>query len=54
MELDYCICFAEVYPGQLKLVIYHEEDLKRQFYAEMTRLEGWSVRQLAEHGQKCG
>lgn len=61
-QLDYCIRFADVCPtpeiahtlcakltwSHLKLIIYHDDDLKRQFYIEMCALEGWSVRQLAE------
>lgn len=64
-QLDYCVRFAEVCPdleiahtvcaklswSHLKLIIYHEDDLKRQFYTEMCQLENWSVRQLAERTQ---
>jgi predicted nuclease of restriction endonuclease-like (RecB) superfamily len=52
--------FAEVFPDEkilhtvcaklswshFRLIIYLEDDLKRDFYAEMCRLEGWSVRTL--------
>lgn len=64
-QLDYCIRFAEVCPdleiahtvcaklswSHLKLIIYHDDDLKRMFYTEMCQLENWSVRQLAERTQ---
>ncbi|OGP88607.1 MAG: hypothetical protein A2157_04580 [Deltaproteobacteria bacterium RBG_16_47_11] len=52
--------FAEVFQGEkilhtlcaklswshFRLIIYLDDDLKRDFYAEMCRLEGWSVRTL--------
>jgi len=52
--------FAEVLPGEkilhtlcaklswshFRLIIYLDDDLKRDFYAEMCRTEGWSVRTL--------
>ena len=52
--------FAEVFPdpkiahtvcaqlswSKLRLIIYLEDDLKRDFYAELCRLEGWNVRVL--------
>lgn len=52
--------FAEVFPDQkifytlcrklswshFRLIVYLEDDLKRDFYAEMCRLERWSVRTL--------
>ena len=52
--------FAEVFPDEkilhtlcaklswshFRLIIYLDDDLKRDFYAEMCRLEGWSVRTL--------
>jgi predicted nuclease of restriction endonuclease-like (RecB) superfamily len=52
--------FAEVFPDEkilhtlcaklswshFRLIIYLEDDLKRDFYTEMCRLEGWSVRTL--------
>ena len=52
--------FAEVFPEEkilhtlcaklswshFRLIIYLDDDLKRDFYAEMCRIEGWSVRTL--------
>jgi len=52
--------FAEVFPDEkilhtlcaklswshFRLVIYLDDDLKRDFYTEMCRIEGWSVRTL--------
>jgi hypothetical protein len=52
--------FAEVFPNEktlhtlcaklswshFRLIIYLDDDLKRDFYAEMCRTEGWSVRTL--------
>jgi len=32
--------------SHFRLIIYLDEDLKRDFYAEMCRIEGWSVRTL--------
>ena len=32
--------------SHFRLIIYLEDDLKRDFYAEMCRIEGWSVRTL--------
>lgn len=32
--------------SNFRLIIYLDDDLKRDFYAEMCRLEGWSVRTL--------
>jgi predicted nuclease of restriction endonuclease-like (RecB) superfamily len=32
--------------SHFRLIIYLDDDLKRDFYAEMCRLEGWSVRTL--------
>jgi len=32
--------------SHIRLIIYLDDDLKRDFYAEMCRLEGWSVRTL--------
>lgn len=56
------IRFAEVYPDpeilhalsaklswtHLRQIIYIDDSLKRDFYAEMCRLEGWSTRVLQE------
>jgi hypothetical protein len=52
--------FAEVFPDEkilhtlcaklswshFRLIIYLDDELKRDFYAEMCRIEGWSVRTL--------
>jgi len=52
--------FAEVFPDEkilhtlcaklswshFRLIIYLDDDLKRDFYSEMCRMEGWSVRAL--------
>ncbi len=32
--------------SHFRLIIYLDDDLKRDFYVEMSRLEGWSVRTL--------
>lgn len=59
-NLFHMVRFAEVFPDQkilhslsakltwthLRHIIYIEDDLKRDFYAEMCRLENWSVRSL--------
>lgn len=56
--------FAEVFPEEkilhtlcaklswshFRLIIYLDDDLKRDFYAEMCRIEGWSVRTLEKSG----
>lgn len=34
--------------SHIKLLLYLDDGLKRDFYSEMCRLEGWSVRQLKE------
>ena len=60
-QLRYCVRFAEIYPDEIphtlyeelswshiKLLLYLDDGLKRDFYSEMCRLEGWSVRQLKE------
>lgn len=61
-QLLHCVRFATVFPeaeivstlwrqlswSHLKLIIYIEDPLKREFYIEMTKLEKWSVRQLKE------
>lgn len=61
-NLSYMIRFAEVFPqkkilhtlcaklnwSHIRRVIYIDDDLKRQFYAEMSRVDGWSVRTLEE------
>ncbi len=64
-QLDYCLRFAEICPdpnivhtlcaqlswSHIRQLIYLEDDLKRQFYAQMCQVENWSVRQLAERTQ---
>ena len=59
-NLRHMIRFAEVFPEEqivyalsrqlswthFRLVIYLDDSLKRDFYAEMCRLEGWSTRTL--------
>lgn len=59
-NLAYMVRFAEVFPqleilqtlcaklswSHFKDIIYIEDALKRDFYAEMCRIEGWSVRTL--------
>ncbi|MCE7064512.1 YhcG family protein [Dyadobacter sp. CY326] len=61
-QLRHCMHFANVFPDSsivsalrrqlswthLKLLIYIENDLKRDFYIEICRLENWSSRQLQE------
>ena len=64
-HLRLCIRFAQTYPevtivhtlcaklswSHLRLIAAVDEPLKRDFYAELCRLEGWSVRQLQERMQ---
>jgi predicted nuclease of restriction endonuclease-like (RecB) superfamily len=61
-NLAYMIRFAETFPrkdilhtvcaklswSHIRRIIYLDDDLKRTFYVEMCRLEGWSVRVLEE------
>jgi len=61
-QLRHCLRFAESFPEEeivytlcrqlswshLRALIYIEDELKREFYLEMCRLERWSVRQLQE------
>ena len=61
-NLAYMIRFAETFPqieilqtlcaklswSHFKDIIYIKDSLKREFYAEMCRIEGWSVRTLRE------
>ena len=61
-QLHYCLHFAEVFPepeivhtlcsqlswSHLRQLMYIGEELKRDFYIEMARVERWSVRQLNE------
>jgi len=59
-HLRHCLRFAETFPNKeivstlwrqlswshIKLLLYIEDNLKREFYIEMTKLEQWSVRVL--------
>ncbi len=61
-QLRHCLRFAEFFPdneivstlqrqlswSHIKILIYIEEDLKRNFYIEMCKLENWSTRTLQE------
>lgn len=61
-QLRHCVRLAETFPDEqilsalrrelswthLKTLIYVDDSLKRDFYMEMSRLEGWSSRQLQE------
>lgn len=61
-SLRHMVRFAEAFPdaeivaalrrqlswSHFKALIYLKDDLRRSFYAEMCRVEGWSTRQLAE------
>lgn len=61
-QLRKCTRFATVFPDEqivytlctqlsyshMRLLFVIDEPLKREFYIEMTKLEGWSVRQLQE------
>lgn len=61
-QLRHCIRFAEVFPefeivstvwrqlswSHIKEIIYIQDELKRQFYIEMCKLEKWSVRTFRE------
>jgi predicted nuclease of restriction endonuclease-like (RecB) superfamily len=63
--LHHMVRFAEVFPGEqivhtlcsqlswshLRLIAAVDDPLKRDFYVELCRLEGWSVRQLQERMQ---
>ncbi|MFO0943707.1 MAG: PDDEXK nuclease domain-containing protein [Pirellulales bacterium] len=64
-QLHQCLRTAEAFPDEqivytlctqlswshVRKLVYIEDPLKREFYAEMARLEGWSVRQLNERVQ---
>lgn len=64
-QLRHCLRFAESFPDEaivsalrrqlswthLKTLIYLDDPLKRDFYVELCRLEGWSSRQLQERLQ---
>lgn len=64
-QLRHCMRFAEVFPEEeivyalrrqlswthLRMLIFMEDPLKRNFYIEMCKLEKWSSRQLQERIQ---
>ena len=64
-QLRHCLRCAETFPddqkvytlcrkfswSHLRLLIYQDDPLKREFYIEIGRLEHWSVRQLQERIQ---
>lgn len=61
-QLHHCVRFAASFPdkeivytlciqlnwSQLRIISFMEDPLKREFYIEMAKLEGWSVRQLQD------
>lgn len=61
-QLRHCLRTAEVFPDEskfsalrrelswtnIKIVVYIEEELKRTFYTEYCKMEGWSSRQLQD------
>ena len=61
-QLRHCLQFAQVFPNEkivytlcrqlswshFRMVIYMDDELKRQFYIEMCKLEKWSVRTFKE------
>jgi predicted nuclease of restriction endonuclease-like (RecB) superfamily len=61
-HLRHCMRFAEVFPDEqivyalrrqlswthIRMFMYMDDPLKRDFYIEMTKLENWSSRQLQE------
>jgi len=61
-QLRHCMRFAEIFPdfeiistvwrqlswSHIKEIIYLQDELKRQFYIEMCKLEKWSVRTFRE------
>jgi predicted nuclease of restriction endonuclease-like (RecB) superfamily len=64
-QLRHCLRAVESFPGEqilytlctklswshIRKLIFIENPLKREFYTEMAKLEGWSVRQLNERVQ---
>jgi predicted nuclease of restriction endonuclease-like (RecB) superfamily len=46
-EIVYTLC-RELSWSHLRLFVYIDDPIKRDFYMEMTKLERWSVRQLQE------
>ncbi|MDE1716368.1 PDDEXK nuclease domain-containing protein [Chromobacterium amazonense] len=64
-QLRHCLRLAETFPDEailsalrrelswthIKTLIYVDDPLKRDFYTELCRLEGWSSRQLQERMQ---
>ena len=61
-QLRHCLHAVETFPdpqivstlcrqlnwSQIKVLMYLDDPLKREFYVEMAKLEGWSTRQLSE------
>jgi predicted nuclease of restriction endonuclease-like (RecB) superfamily len=61
-QLRHCLCAAETFSDEaifstvrrelswshIKTLMYLDSPLKRDFYTEMARLEGWSLRQMQE------
>jgi predicted nuclease of restriction endonuclease-like (RecB) superfamily len=47
-QILYTVC-TELSWSHLRLLIYIDDLLKREFYIEIGKLEGWSVRQMEEH-----
>ena len=61
-QLRHCLYFVETFPDEqivsalrrqltwthIKTLMYLDDPLKRDFYIELCRLEGWSSRQLQE------
>lgn len=66
-NLAHMIRFAEVFSdakivhtlcaklswSHFRLIIYLDDDLKRDFYSEMSRIEAWSVRTLEKRSAGC-
>ena len=62
-QLQHCLRFAETFPdfeivstlwrqlswSHLKVLMYQETELKKNFYTQMCRIERWSTRQDLEH-----
>jgi predicted nuclease of restriction endonuclease-like (RecB) superfamily len=61
-QLRHCLHFADTFPNEqivstlrrelswthIKTLMYIDDSLKREFYIEIAKLEGWSVRKLQE------
>ncbi len=46
-QISYTLC-RELSWSHLRLLIYIDDQLKRDFYIELSKLERWSVRQMKE------